>query len=484
MATLRSLSGSSTRLRNSFEVDQVELRRVAVERWIELSRLNFSGRALKAKNQFLARLLAPLAEFAHRERRFDEAAQLYERALSMRPGTLELVDRLDHRLSLAQNREPLEEDQAAVTELRLGKIWWQVIGEHWYFELGNWAEGVRFLARGLDADLASIAKVELAGGIRDVEKLQLGDLWWNLAKQRDDKVMFERAGFWYARVEVVEDLERAQQERIGSRIAQIEDKVGFKPTTRFDSPQIAQREWAKRLKLPVEFENSVGMRFRLIPPGILRLGTGANAGSVPIERPFYLGATEVTQAQFETVVGIRSTSWFSPFGGGGSDAVRGEDTADYPVEYLTQDQIDTFLYRLTEVEQAEGRLYRLPKVSEWEYAARGDTQSKYTFGDDARRLSSAGWYVKSSQGKTHSVGMLSPNNFGLYDMHGNVWEWCLGDKLTRQSGFANDRARAFLVGGGWNSSDAKSRIGYRDHAKITKRAADLGFRVLLEIDSN
>ena len=78
--------------------------------------------------------------------------------------------------------------------------------------------------------------------------------------------------------------------------------------------------------------------------------------------------------------------------------------------------------------------------------------------------------------------MLAPNIFGLYDMHGNVWEWCLGDSLTKQSGFPNDLSRSFLVGGGWTTSEAKSRIGYRDHAKLSKRAADLGFRVLLEID--
>jgi eukaryotic-like serine/threonine-protein kinase len=172
------------------------------------------------------------------------------------------------------------------------------------------------------------------------------------------------------------------------------------------------------------FTNSVGMHLVLIRPGTFQMGSAETdrfheddelpQHEVTISRPFFLGIHEVTQREFEKVTG-RNPAQF-----------RGEkDSANLPVESVTWDDAVDFCSRLTalEHEKRAGRLYRLPTEAEWEYACRAGSKSEFCFGDDRALLSQYAWWGESA-GRTHPVGGRQENVWGLFDVHGNVWEWC------------------------------------------------------------
>ena len=159
---------------------------------------------------------------------------------------------------------------------------------------------------------------------------------------------------------------------------------------------------------------------------------------VRITRPFYLGVYEVTQAQYEAVVG-NNPSFFTA-NGRGKDRVPGQSTDRHPVEQVGWLDAVKFCNKLSEREgiapfyEIDGAKvtvadwnrpgYRLPTEAEWQYACRANTSTRYPFGDDAARLEEYGWFSGNSGDKTHPVGEKRPNGFGLYDMLGNVSEFC------------------------------------------------------------
>src|SRR5262249_38027127 len=166
-------------------------------------------------------------------------------------------------------------------------------------------------------------------------------------------------------------------------------------------------------KLPPFIHNRIGMELILIPAGEFRMGAEDGdadekpAHLVRISRPFYLGKYPVTQAQWEAVMGTNP----SHFTGDPS----------LPVEDVSWNDVQEFLRRLSEKEG--GKPYRLPTEAEWEDAARAGAATAYCFGDESSQLREYAWYAKNSGGRTHPVVQLKPNAWGLYDVHGNVWEW-------------------------------------------------------------
>jgi formylglycine-generating enzyme required for sulfatase activity len=181
---------------------------------------------------------------------------------------------------------------------------------------------------------------------------------------------------------------------------------------------------------------TAGITLRRIPAGTFRMGSSDGTSSedehpqheVRITRPFYLGVTEVTQAQYEAVMGS-NPSWFGATGGA-KDKVAGQPTGQHPVENVSWLDAVKFCNKLSELEgrkpfyEVNGETvrvpdwkapgYRLPTEAEWEYACGGDPPN----------LDEHAWFNANSGSVTHPVGKKLTNRFGLHDMHGNVWEWC------------------------------------------------------------
>ena len=180
--------------------------------------------------------------------------------------------------------------------------------------------------------------------------------------------------------------------------------------------------------------NSIGMKLVLIPAGEFLMGSPdsdeeASDGEKPqhlvqITKPFYLGVYEVTQGEYERVLS-ESPSAFSRTGGL-KDEVAGKDTNRLPAEEISWEDAMEFCRKLSAMseEKAAGQVYRLPTEAEWEYACRAGSTTKRCFGDSESQLGQYAWYDNNSGGSTHPVGRKKPNVWGLYDMHGNMNEWC------------------------------------------------------------
>ena len=168
-----------------------------------------------------------------------------------------------------------------------------------------------------------------------------------------------------------------------------------------------------------------------------------------------------------------------------------ESGPDAPVEMVSWDDAQEFCRKLSELaeEKEAGRRYRLPTEAEWEYACRAGSAEKYCYGDDESRLGDYAWYRKNSDGKTHQVGQKKPNAWGLYDMHGNVWEWC-ADWYDREyyansptddpTGPSEGSFRVFRGGGPlWGAGVCRSACRPDSRAAPGFRHFVLGLRVSL-----
>ena len=227
-------------------------------------------------------------------------------------------------------------------------------------------------------------------------------------------------------------------------------------------------------ELAKTYRNSIGMEFVLIPAGTFMMGSPTSEEGrgndetqhqVRISQGFYLGKYEVTQGEWEAVMGS-NPSYF-------------KGNPKLPVEQVSWNDVQEFIRKLNEREGRE--VYRLPSEAEWEYACRAGTS-----GDYAGNLDAMGWYDKNAGGKTHAVGEKSPNGWGLYDMHGNVWEWCedwYEESYYQKSPSEDPRGPSegsgrVIRGGGWGSDAVSCRSAYRNIFVPGSRSVSLGFRLL------
>ena len=178
-----------------------------------------------------------------------------------------------------------------------------------------------------------------------------------------------------------------------------------------DAATVKKHMTPAQLALGDPVVNSIGMLLVPIPAGEFQMGEGGEAHKVTLTKPFELGVYEVTQEQYEQVMGSKPSKFKGP-----QNPVKGVRWND-AVEFCRK------LSQLSE-EKAAGYVYRLPTEAEWEYACRAGTTTKYSFGDSESELGEYAWYRANSGNTTHPAGGRKPNAWGLYDMHGNVKEWC------------------------------------------------------------
>jgi uncharacterized protein (TIGR02996 family) len=285
-----------------------------------------------------------------------------------------------------------------------------------------------------------------------------------------------------------------------SELMRLQIKLRNEPNLRLRSPMEKRvRELLEAGIRPCvpSFENSVGMRFALIPPGVFWMGSRVSSGSetdhelprhlVRISRPFFLGVHPVTQEQYEAVTG-RNPSEFRP-GGPRAAVVGDQDTRRWPVENVSYNDACEFLALLTacKAERKEDRRYRLPTEAEWEYAARGGIcHAAYHFGPRLRRAEA--WFGQRDN-HPRPVGLFPANLFGLHDIHGTIWEWVADwydPEYYQRSPEADPPGpahggRRVLRGGGWSTLASMCRSALRGHNTVDARLNYNGFRVALSV---
>lgn len=210
----------------------------------------------------------------------------------------------------------------------------------------------------------------------------------------------------------------------------------------------------------IDLGGGVTMQFVPIPAGSFTMGSDQNIGDgdespkhqVTFTQPFYLGTCEVTQEQWEKIMGGNPSEFRGP---------------KLPVDTVSWDDCQSFLARL---QQQTGRQFALPTEAQWEYACRAGTTTAWNFGSTGANAGDYAWIGENSGGTTHPVGTKQPNAWGLHDMYGNVWEWCADwyEKHTYASGAVVDpRGPAagesrILRGGAWGEHVDNARSSIRN----------------------
>jgi formylglycine-generating enzyme required for sulfatase activity len=203
-----------------------------------------------------------------------------------------------------------------------------------------------------------------------------------------------------------------------------------------------------------------------IPAGKFNMGSNEYEDEKPIHEvivpAFQIGKYPITQAQYEAVMGKASLMF--------------PRNPQNPVNSVTQNEAEVFCKQLSKL---TGKNYRLPTEAEWEYACRAGTETRFSFGDDENQLGDYAWFIDNSDNVTHPVGKKRPNPWGIYDMHGNVWEWCV-NKWTGHYDIAWKSYKGSLLrGGACDSYPGLCRSAYRGDRDVLGYGH--GFRVVCDL---
>jgi formylglycine-generating enzyme required for sulfatase activity len=243
------------------------------------------------------------------------------------------------------------------------------------------------------------------------------------------------------------------------------------------SPSPRPQPSASSEYLDLDCGSGVTMRLKLIPAGPFTMGSPTSESgrgndetqhSVTISQPFYMGVYEVTQAQWQAVMGSNPSHFTGDL--------------NRPVEQVSWNDCQAFCQK---VSAKTGKTVRLPTEAEWEYACRAGSTGRYSFGDSDSALGNYAWYYDNSGNTTHPVGQKQPNAWGLYDMHGNVWEWCQdwygpysSGSVTDPSGPGSGEYRV-LRGGSWYYIPPFCRAAVRRRLTPDNRWNNSGVRVVV-----
>ncbi|MBN2200066.1 MAG: SUMF1/EgtB/PvdO family nonheme iron enzyme [Candidatus Aminicenantes bacterium] len=238
---------------------------------------------------------------------------------------------------------------------------------------------------------------------------------------------------------------------------------------------------AQEKTLVVDLGDGVGMEFILVPAGSFLMGAAIGDADeqpvheVTITKSFYIGKYEVTQEQWQALMGDNLSTHQGP---------------KHPVEQVSWLDCQDFLSKLRA--KLDGLTPRLPTEAEWEYACRAGSKGAYHFGDRPADLKAFAWYDKNSKDTTHPVGGKTPNAWGLHDMHGNVYEWCAdvyaSDAYLTGAGVDPQGPESGTIrvarGGAWSFYAENCRSAKRFWNEPTFQFDNLGFRVVLEVAKN
>ena len=293
-----------------------------------------------------------------------------------------------------------------------------------------------------------------------------------------------------------------------------------------------QEAWANYLGVQVEYTNSIDMKLVLIPPGEFMMGltqkeadslaaavdpTGEQSGKrmvfscvpqhrVRLTQPYYLSECEVTQDQYQKIVG-QNPSHFAA-NGEGKDKVADHETGMHPVETVSFFDAADFCVKLSTHEGLNpmyavgtdsfsltgGNGYRLPTSAEWEHACRAGTNTAWFHGDQEHVTGAVSWWAGNSGFMTHPTRKLKANPFGLFDVHGNVNEWCQDwhddQEYSYREGMTTVDPQGpesvieelrILRGGMYHEGTAALRSGFHHAGAMQTRFPFIGFRVALDI---
>jgi formylglycine-generating enzyme required for sulfatase activity/serine/threonine protein kinase len=391
------------------------------------------------------------------------------------------------------------------------------VGKLYCFTKGDWGKGLPYLAKGSDEDLKTLALQESGTPPSDADgEVKLADAWWNVGQKEKGKAhapILLHAGTWYqeAHPSLPPGLAKGKVERrldeivaMGREIPTLPGKQPPLAVSPFNekSARLYQKLWSGHLHTPVVQTNSIGMKMAFIPPGEFDMGSPQELiddevrlhpgetqlqnetprHRVRITKPFWLGATQVTQEEFNRVMGKNPS--------------KHQGDPRRPVDTVSWKDAVEFCQRLSELpaEMAAKRRYQLPTEAQWEYACRaGNPGPRYFSAQPSPSLTAAeekllgdySWFKDNSGWQTQPVGQKLPNAWGLYDMYGNVWQWChdcdMADYYAKSpkddpTGPVGGTHRA-RRGGCYSNEATCCRSALRDNAEPEFRHDSIGFRV-------
>jgi formylglycine-generating enzyme required for sulfatase activity len=369
------------------------------------------------------------------------------------------------------------------------------VGKYRCFFRGDWDDGLPMLVLGSEPTMKVLAVKELRGVAAPREQAALADGWWDLAegeKGTAREQLRAHAVGWYKRaLPQLEGLEKVKAEK---RLKEAPGGGGVLVHTPGRPPVAAPVTARSPKELSIDLGEGVKMEFVLIPAGEFMMGSPeaerqmaltqetedwaknriSSEGpqhKVTLSKPFYLGKYEVTQAQWQAVMGNNPSQFKGPTN---------------PVEKVSWEDIQPFLAKMNATFEKKGRHFGLPTEAGWEYACRAGTTTAYHFGDSPTLLAQHGWFKGNSGGTTHPVGQGQPNKWGLYDMHGNVWEWCsdwYGAEYYAKSPPLDPMgppkgSNRVSRGGAWGGPPRDCRAAFRRYAPPGHRDGYLGFRLM------
>ena len=360
-----------------------------------------------------------------------------------------------------------------------------VVGRYECFVRGDWEKGLPMLAKSSDETLKSAVTLDLEATEAD-QIAKAADAWWSAAdkeKAPAAKVaMKAHASDLYGKaIANLSGIAKVTAEkRIAQSAAEAEAsgiKLRSKQGGEYLIVDLSSRKLIYSAFAPVGLLTKDSFKtdklvMRRVPAGDFMMGETNNGHKVKLTKDLYVGVFEVTQGQWEKVMKANPSTF--------------EDVGkDAPVEMVSWEDCQNFMKELNG-KKSSALAFRLPTEAEWEYACRGGEKASKGFEySGSGTLDEVAWFKDNSGGKTHPVGKKKPNELGIYDMSGNVWEWCsdwhgeYSKEIEKDPQGAKSGTVRILRGGSWDRDAEICRSAFRGSYEPAYRNRDVGFRLVL-----